>query len=161
LLSKLSPVNKCHLHYLKSETEVSRTTGIKLHLKILVQLEVMDLWSVGRITEPLELSVWSVITTAGFVFLSILLSSRRQCNGLFWIRFFKVGLTEETMWLLRISVAYFRELHLWSGARGGAVVEALHYKPEGRGFDSRWCYWIFLLTLSFRSQLWPWGRLSL
>jgi hypothetical protein len=29
------------------------------------------------------------------------------------------------------------------GARGGAVVEALRYKPEGRVFDSRWCHWIF------------------
>ena len=30
--------------------------------------------------------------------------------------------------------------------RGQAVaqlVEALRYKPEGRGFDSRWCHWIF------------------
>jgi len=25
-------------------------------------------------------------------------------------------------------------------------VEALRYKPEGRGFDSRLCYWNFLLT---------------
>jgi hypothetical protein len=24
------------------------------------------------------------------------------------------------------------------GAHGGAVVEALSYKPEGRGIDSRW-----------------------
>jgi hypothetical protein len=24
-------------------------------------------------------------------------------------------------------------------ARGGAVVEALRYKPEVRGIDSRWC----------------------
>jgi hypothetical protein len=24
------------------------------------------------------------------------------------------------------------------GARGGAVVKALRYKPEGRGIDSRW-----------------------
>jgi hypothetical protein len=23
------------------------------------------------------------------------------------------------------------------------LVEALRYKPEGRGFDSRWCHWIF------------------
>jgi hypothetical protein len=21
------------------------------------------------------------------------------------------------------------------------LVEALRYKPEGRGFDSRWCHW--------------------
>jgi hypothetical protein len=29
------------------------------------------------------------------------------------------------------------------GARGGAVVKALRYKPAGRGFDSRWCHWNF------------------
>jgi hypothetical protein len=23
------------------------------------------------------------------------------------------------------------------------LVEALRYKPEGRGIDSRWCYWNF------------------
>jgi hypothetical protein len=32
------------------------------------------------------------------------------------------------------------------GARGGAVVEELGYKPEGRGIDSRWCQWNFSLT---------------
>jgi hypothetical protein len=31
-------------------------------------------------------------------------------------------------------------------ARGGAVVEALRYKPEGRGIDYRWCQWNFSLT---------------
>jgi hypothetical protein len=31
-------------------------------------------------------------------------------------------------------------------ASGGAVVEALRYKPEGRGIDSRWCNWNFSLT---------------
>jgi len=30
------------------------------------------------------------------------------------------------------------------------LVEALRYKPEDHGFDSRWCYWIFSLTQSFR-----------
>ena len=30
------------------------------------------------------------------------------------------------------------------------LVEALQYKPEGRGFDSRWCQWNFSLTFSFR-----------
>jgi hypothetical protein len=29
------------------------------------------------------------------------------------------------------------------GAGSGVVVEALHYKPEGHTFDSRWCHWIF------------------
>jgi len=27
------------------------------------------------------------------------------------------------------------------------LVEALRYKPEGRRFDSRWCYWNFSLTI--------------
>jgi hypothetical protein len=26
------------------------------------------------------------------------------------------------------------------------LVEARRYNPEGRGFDSRWCYWNFSLT---------------
>jgi len=26
------------------------------------------------------------------------------------------------------------------------LVEALRYKPEGGGFDFRWCHWIFSLT---------------
>jgi hypothetical protein len=32
------------------------------------------------------------------------------------------------------------------GARGGAVVEVLLSKPEGRGIDSRWCHWNFSVT---------------
>jgi hypothetical protein len=36
------------------------------------------------------------------------------------------------------------------GARGGAVVEALRFKPEVRGIDSRRHHWNFSLTLSFR-----------
>ena len=46
------------------------------------------------------------------------------------------------------------------GARGGVVVKALHYKPAGRGFDSRWCQWSFSVTILLVA-LWPWGRLSL
>jgi hypothetical protein len=34
-------------------------------------------------------------------------------------------------------------------------VEALRYKPESRGLDSRWCHWNFSLTLSFRSHYGP------
>ena len=34
-------------------------------------------------------------------------------------------------------------------------VEALRYKPEGRGFDSRWCNWNFSLTQSFRPHYGP------
>jgi len=45
------------------------------------------------------------------------------------------------------------------GNRGGyavaQLVEALRYKPEGRGFDSRLCHWEFSLTLSFRPHYGP------
>ena len=32
----------------------------------------------------------------------------------------------------------------WEG--GMQLVEAVRYKPEVRGFDSRWCHWKFSLT---------------
>ena len=35
------------------------------------------------------------------------------------------------------------------------MVKALRYKPAGRRFDSRWCHWNFLVTLSFRSHYDP------
>ena len=30
------------------------------------------------------------------------------------------------------------------------LVEALRYKPKGRGFVTRWCHWNFSLTKSFQ-----------
>ena len=35
------------------------------------------------------------------------------------------------------------------------LVKVLRYKPEGRGFDSRWCHWNFSLTYSFRPYYGP------
>jgi len=47
---------------------------------------------------------------------------------------------------------------VYEGDVGHAVaqlVEALHYKSEGRGLDSRWCHWNFSLTYSFRPHCGP------
>jgi hypothetical protein len=40
-------------------------------------------------------------------------------------------------------------------AAGGAVVEALRYKPEGLGIDSWLCHWKFSFTWSFRPHYDP------
>jgi len=37
-------------------------------------------------------------------------------------------------------------VHLVGFIAVAQLVEALRYKSEGRGFDSRWCHWIFSLT---------------
>jgi hypothetical protein len=38
---------------------------------------------------------------------------------------------------------------------GAQLVEALRYKPEDRGFNSRWSHWKFSLTQSFRPHYGP------
>jgi hypothetical protein len=55
------------------------------------------------------------------------------------VTIFEKEITEHEMRVLVSSTTFV-------GARGGAVVEALRYKPEGRGIDSRWCHWILSLT---------------
>jgi hypothetical protein len=42
----------------------------------------------------------------------------------------------------RIVVNAFKgTTNLKEGTAMAQLVEALHHKPEGRGFDSRWCHW--------------------
>jgi len=58
------------------------------------------------------------------------------------------------MCALRNVLGRSRNFYTSSSIWGHAVaqlVEALRYKPEGRGFDSRWYHWNFSLILSF----WP------
>jgi hypothetical protein len=39
------------------------------------------------------------------------------------------------------------DFYLYRVESGGVVVETLRYKLEGRGFDSRWCHWIFFIDI--------------
>jgi hypothetical protein len=55
--------------------------------------------------------------------------------------------------LYREIIAVCSQIHTKSintlcgwGHAVGQLVEALRYKPEGRGFDSRSCHWNFSLT---------------
>jgi hypothetical protein len=55
------------------------------------------------------------------------------------------------LWNLKGRAIYARpageivQVIIYEGVRGGEVVKALRYKPAGRGFDSRWCHWNFLM----------------
>ena len=60
-----------------------------------------------------------------------------------------VFLTRHLLVLINKLVAYLMNYQLSIKRHGHAVaqlVEALRYKSEGRGFDSRWCHWNFSLT---------------
>ena len=45
-----------------------------------------------------------------------------------------------------VSLQFFLTTSTLNRARGGVVVKALRYKPEGREFDSRWCRCNFSVT---------------
>ena len=44
------------------------------------------------------------------------------------------------------SSSFWTTYLVFSGTAVAQLVEALRYKSEGRGFDSRWCHWNFSLT---------------
>ena len=55
-------------------------------------------------------------------------------------------LTEMTSTVWTPKRAFSYGYYEMSGYAVAQLVEALRYKPEGRGFDSRWCHWYFSLT---------------
>jgi hypothetical protein len=57
-------------------------------------------------------------------------------------------------------ISAFVKVVFMYGAHGSIVVEALHYKPEGRVFDS-WCHGFFFNLPNPSSCIMPWGLLNL
>ena len=55
----------------------------------------------------------------------------------------------------KCEVTFLSFPSLYKGLVVVQLVEALHYKPEGSRFDSRWCHWNFSLTYSFRLHYGP------
>jgi hypothetical protein len=45
-----------------------------------------------------------------------------------------------------LTIYIYIYIYMYIGAAGAQLVEVLFYKPEGRGFDSRWCHWNFSLV---------------
>jgi hypothetical protein len=64
----------------------------------------------------------------------------------------KTGQTSHhvTMRCVRLTIVVMEMqnvLHtVWRTLLVALLIQALRYKSEGRGFDSRWCHWKFSLT---------------
>ena len=58
-------------------------------------------------------------------------------------------------WCIFILPVHFYIWHSSEWEGGTQLVEALLYRPKGRGFDSRWGHWKSLLTQSFQPHCGP------
>jgi uncharacterized membrane protein len=73
-----------------------------------------------------------------FILLTVFILSRKLVNWVVTaVRLTQVAENQRTLCAWHTDVKWIA-CGLF-GARGGAVVEALRSKPEGRGIDSRWC----------------------
>ena len=53
-------------------------------------------------------------------------------------------------WITYYTLYILYNPYILLGHAVAQLVDALRYKPEGRGFDYRWYHWNFLLTPPFR-----------
>jgi hypothetical protein len=62
--------------------------------------------------------------------------------GILW----KLLLSHSFLKKMNVDDKIIRQKYIRVGAAVAQLVEALRYKPKARGFDSRWCLWIFSLA---------------
>jgi len=55
----------------------------------------------------------------------------------------------------RTYIHIYAHVLMYVGPALAQLVEALRYKSESRGFDSRWCHWNSSLVQSFRPHYGP------
>jgi len=64
----------------------------------------------------------------------------------FGIKYKKKNLRSYNLQFILTTVFLAHNIYSHTEYMGHALaqlIEALRYKPEGRGFDFRWCHWIF------------------
>ena len=76
-----------------------------------------------------------------------------KCQGIYYITKIEANLLAPSQ---KLTIKHLEGSILFDGFFGRSsnlpgyavaqLVEALRYKSEGRGFDSRWCHWNFSLT---------------
>jgi hypothetical protein len=105
------------------------------------------IFSVSLLVSQCEHLVWQVLYATTTFFSN---STRRKLNQkqkLLWLPLSYLLLSSQPVMIVFVfRISLFRD-----GARGSVVVKALFYKPEGRGFDSRWGKFLNL-PKSFRSH---------
>jgi len=68
-----------------------------------------------------------------------------------------LGLLQEVMTLEMCQTLFTLIIDVSLGHAVAQFVEALRYKPEGRGFDSRCCYWKFFIDIILLAAMWSSG----
>jgi hypothetical protein len=119
---------------------------VKVTVTLRVSQSASPSWCQAPIWDPRPiLSPWDFLVDSYGLLCSSALSDER--TGLYF-----VSISLESV------IMYIRYLHKME-ARGSVVVKALCYKPEGRGFDTRWGEFLNLLNPFVRTR--PWGLLNL
>ena len=103
------------------------------------QLYMFAQWTVYTINQVSPLDTPISTETGLFLGWILRLASSLAHFNLKWIILLKRKIKSEALDTKSISTTFCHHYTTRLGARGGVVVKALHYKPAGRGFDSRWC----------------------